>query len=141
WTAATAKNASSSFACRRNWNIIELSAIGREPRMSKANVKLQLIFDLDVAVPERLLELDHESLCKTFSEVLGTMVFQGLPTVAGKQLAKAGGSIVGHHHHLSATSLAPPPLDRDVLIAAAPHLTDDELDQLARNAHGRLPES
>lgn len=109
--------------------------------MSKANVKLQLIFDLDVAVPERLLELDHESLCKTFSEVLGTMVFQGLPTVAGKQLAKAGGSIVGHHHHLSATSLAPPPLDRDVLIAAAPHLTDDELDQLARNAHGRLPES
>lgn len=109
--------------------------------MSKANVKLQLTFDLDVAAPERLLELDHESLCKTFSEILGSMVFQGLPTVAGKQLAKAGASIAAHHYHLSATSLAARPLEREALIAAAPHLTDDELAQLARNAQGKLPET
>ncbi|THF62381.1 hypothetical protein E6C76_18875 [Pseudothauera nasutitermitis] len=109
--------------------------------MSKANVKLQLSFDLDIAVPERLLELDHESLCKTFSEVLGSMVFQGLPTVAGKQLAKAGGSIVAHHYHLSAGILGAPTLERDLLVAAAPHLTDEELEQLARRTQGKLPES
>ncbi|THF60661.1 hypothetical protein [Pseudothauera rhizosphaerae] len=109
--------------------------------MSKANVKLQLTFDLDIAAPERLLELDHEALCKTFSEMLGTMVVQGLPTIAGKQLAKAGASVVGHHCHLSATSLAARPLAREALVAAAPHLTDAELEQLARSAQGKLPEA
>ncbi len=109
--------------------------------MSKANVKLQLTFDLDVAAPERLLELDHESLCKTFSELLGAMVLQGLPTIAGKQLAKAGATVETHHAHLSAMALNARPLERDILVAAAPHLTDDELEQLSRKAQGKLPES
>lgn len=108
--------------------------------MSKANVKLQLTFDLDICVPERLLEQDHAALCRTLSEMLGSMVFQGMPTVTGKQLAKGGATLVGHHYHMSTAVLGAPTVARELLVAAAPHLTDDELEQLARKAHGRLPE-
>lgn len=108
--------------------------------MSKANIKLQLSFDLDIEAPERLLALAHEDLCKTFSEILGAMVFRGLPTVAGKQLAKAGARIAAHHHHLDVRSLSARALPREALIAAAPHLTDEELDKLAYQAQGKLPE-
>lgn len=106
--------------------------------MSKANVKLQLAFDFDLTVPASLLESTHDDLCKTLSELLGAMVFQGMPTVTSKQLGKAGISILTHHHHLNATEVGSGAVDREALIAAAPHLTDDELAKLARRAQGKV---
>lgn len=107
--------------------------------MRKTGVRLQVTFDFELAVPERLEGLDHETLCKTLDAVLGTTVTQGMPTVTAKQLARAGIDIVRHHHHIDARHLVAPDLDRTVLIAAAPHLTDAELEKLANQFAGKAP--
>jgi hypothetical protein len=57
-----------------------------------------------------------------------------MPTITGKQLAKVGAHIINHHHHLDAESLVAPVIDHAIMVAAAPHLTDDELSKLARQA-------
>ena len=46
--------------------------------MSVANVRLQLQFDLELAVPDSLATLDHAQLCKTLAGLLGPTVIQGL---------------------------------------------------------------
>lgn len=107
--------------------------------MSQANLKLRLTFDFELAVPPEQLAAEHEALCARLHETLGAMVIQGLPTIAGKQLAKAGIDITAHHHHLDAVNLSAPALPHATLAAAAPHLTDDELTLLARRASGKLP--
>lgn len=109
--------------------------------MSSANVRLKLHFDLDLAVPAQLSALDHERLCKAFATVLGATVIQGLPVIAGKQLGKAGITVVGSHHHLDAVSLVSRAVDRCQIIAVAPHLTDKEVDFLATKAAPKLPAS
>lgn len=109
--------------------------------MSNANVRLQLAFTFDLSVPASLAEQHHEDLCKALSELLGPMVFQGMPTVTAKQLGKAGVRVLAHHHHLAARELGAKPVERDALIAAAPHLTDDELLQLERRVRGKTPEA
>ncbi len=106
---------------------------------TKANVKLNITFNFELALPDALVDADHAALCRRLSELLGPMVLQGMPTVTAKRLGQVGGSIVAHHHHLDASSLAVPALAQELLIAAAPHLTDDELIQLARRAAGKLP--
>ena len=107
--------------------------------MSRSNLKLTVSFEFELEAPAPMLAESHEKLCKTVHDTLGAMVLQGMPTVTGKQLAKAGISIVAHHHHLDVvnTTAAPPP--RAALVAAAPHLTDHELSQLARRTSGRIP--
>ncbi len=107
---------------------------------SKANVKLSITFSFDLALPETLLDADHAALCRRLNDLLGPMVFQGMPTVTAKRLSQVGGSILAHHHHLDASNLTAPALDRELLIAAAPHLTNDELIQLARRAVAKLPD-
>lgn len=108
--------------------------------MSKANVRLQLAFTFDLSVPASLTEQHHDELCRALSELLGPMVFQGMPTVTAKQLGKAGVRILAHHHHLAARELGAKPIARDALIAAAPHLTDDELLQLEHRVRGKAPD-
>ncbi|MDR1229433.1 MAG: hypothetical protein LBK55_10570 [Azoarcus sp.] len=107
--------------------------------MPPANLKLHIIFEFDVAAPEALLSDDHTNLCRKFSDLLGPLVLQGMPKVTAAQLAKAGASLAGHHYHLDAKNLSAPRIERTVLAAAAPHLTDAELDDLARQASGKTP--
>lgn len=107
--------------------------------MSKANLRLRITFDFELAAPGALATSDHEALCREMHSLLGPLVFQGMPTVTAKQLAKAGAAILGHHHHLDVRNLAAPTIAREALIAAAPHLTDDELDQLGHRATAKAP--
>ena len=107
--------------------------------MSKANLRLHVAFEFEIAAPETLLAGDHAALCRRFSEVLGPLVLQGMPKITGNQLARANARLVGHHCHFDAVSLAAPPIARADLIAAAPHLTDEELDRLAHRAAAKAP--
>lgn len=107
--------------------------------MSKANLKLTVGFEFELEAPAAFLDGSHEKLCKAMQELLGAMVLQGMPTVTAKQLGKAGIAVVSHHHHLDVLNTAAAAIPREELVAAGPHLTDDELDQLARRSAGRVP--
>lgn len=107
--------------------------------MSKANLKLTVSFEFELEAPAAFVDGSHEKLCKAVQELLGAMVLQGMPTVTAKQLGKAGIAVVSHHHHLDVVNTAAAAAPREELIAAGPHLTDDELDQLARRSAGRVP--
>ena len=104
--------------------------------MSRTRVKLQISFDLELSVPEKLRGLDHQALCKVFHALLGMTVIQAVPKVIGKQLTKAGIELVGHHHHLNASHSDQAPIDRALLIAIAPHLDDAELGRLSHTLAG-----
>ncbi len=108
--------------------------------MSAANVRLQLQFDLELAVPDAMAALDHVQLCQTLAGLLGPTVIQGLPVIAGKQLAKAGASVVKHHHRLDAQVKGTAAgIEPSRIMDAAPHLTDAEVTTLAARAAARLP--
>lgn len=107
--------------------------------MSRANLKLTVGFEFELDAPPAFLEASHENLCKAVQDLLGAMVLQGMPTVTAKQLGKAGITVVSHHHHLDVLNTAAAPIPRAELVAAGPHLTDPELDQLARHSAGRAP--
>ena len=107
--------------------------------MTKPNIKLHVSFDFDLTVPEPWLQLDHDALCKALHEALGATVTQGMPTVSAKQLAKVGVSLLGHHHHLKAANLSAVRPPREALVAAAPHLTDPEIEQLGTKLAGKTP--
>lgn len=107
--------------------------------MSSPNVRLQLRFDLDLAVPQAIAGLDHGQLCQALATALGATVIQGLPSISAKQLGKAGVTLLGHHHHLDAKSLGGAAVDPKLVIQAAPHLTDEEVAQVAAKAAGKLP--
>jgi len=109
--------------------------------MSKPNLKLHVAFEFEIDAPEALLAHDHATLCKKLSDMLGALVLQGMPKVTATQLAKAGASLIGHHCHLDAKNLSLPAIDRAVMIAAAPHLTDEELGDLARQLAGKTPDN
>lgn len=107
--------------------------------MSKANLKLRVSFDFELTAPTELLQADHDALCRQLHEALGAMIFQGMPTITAKQLGRVGVEMLAHHHHLDAANLSAPAIARDALVAAAPHLTDAELDQLSRRAAAKAP--
>lgn len=107
--------------------------------MSKPNLKLTVSFEFELEAPAAFVDASHEKLCKAVQELLGAMVLQGMPTVTAKQLAKAGVAVLSHHHHLDVLNTAVASVPRAELVAAGPHLTDDELDQLARRSAGRVP--
>lgn len=107
--------------------------------MSAANVRLQLQFDLELIAPDSVTALDHARLCQKLAELLGPTVIQGLPVIAGKQLAKAGLRVVKHHHRLDAQARAVARIEPARIVEAAPHLTDAEVATLAARAAARLP--
>lgn len=107
--------------------------------MSQPDLKLNITFEFELSAPNGLLELGHENLCKAMHDLLGPMVLQGMPTVTAKQLGKAGVSVLSHHHHLDVANTAAATIPRAEYVAAGPHLTDDELLQLARRTSGKLP--
>ncbi|MDR2032423.1 MAG: hypothetical protein LBP86_09300 [Azoarcus sp.] len=107
--------------------------------MSKANLRLHVVFEFEVAAPAALLEGDHAALCRRFSEILGPLALHGMPKITASQLAKANAHLVDHHCHFDAVDLSAPTIARADLVAAAPHLTDEELDRLARRAASRAP--
>jgi hypothetical protein len=107
--------------------------------MPSPNVKLKLQFELELTVPEILGKLDHAQLCKALGNALGPMVIQGLPTISAKQLGKVGIQMCAHHHHLDALNMRTPPVDPAQVVAVAPHLTDEEVEQVARRASGKMP--
>ena len=107
--------------------------------MSVANVSLLLPFDLELAVTDSLVALDHAQLCKTLAGLLGPTVIQGLPVIAGKQLAKAEMRVLKHHHRLEAEVKTAARVEPSRIVDAAPHLTDAEVATLAVRAAARLP--
>jgi hypothetical protein len=107
--------------------------------MSRSNLKLSLAFDFELKAPETMLQGDHEALCRALNDILGAMVLQGMPTITAKQLAKADIAVVAHHHRVEVANTAAAAIPREALIAAAPHLTDRELTELAHRLHGKLP--
>lgn len=107
--------------------------------MSRANLKLTATFEFELEAPPAFIEASHEKLCRDVQEQLGTMVLQGMPTVTAKQLGKAGINLLSHHHHIDVLNTAAAPVPREALVAAGPHLTDDELEQFARRTAGRIP--
>ena len=110
--------------------------------MSAANVRLQLQFDLELAVPASVAALDHARLCQKLAELLGPTVIQGLPVIAGKQLAKAEVRVVKHHHRLDAVARAVARIEPARIVEAAPHLTDAEVERVSVGDSGRfLPEA
>lgn len=106
--------------------------------MSKPNAKLRITFDFEVKLPDTVLHDDHEAFHKAVQALLGSMVFQGMPTVTGKQLAKEGGRLCTHSYRLDVTNLRVPSLPREHLVMAAPHLTDEELERLERQISGKV---
>lgn len=111
--------------------------------MKPTNLRLQLQFDLQLVVPEEILAGSPEEMRIRLSEALGAMVLQGLPTIAAKQLARTGIELARHEHALQ---VVPVPqavtVSLEDLVAAAPHLTDDELIQLtARLKNGLLSDA
>jgi hypothetical protein len=111
------------------------------PKMKPPAVRLQLSFDFQLSVPEGLASAEADVLQRTLTEALGTMVLQGLPTIAAKQLARSGIAIEQHSHEVAVSARAPAvEIDRALLVSAAPHLTDDELRRLAGRVVGKLPD-
>ena len=109
--------------------------------MPKANAKLRITFDFDVELPESVLSEENAVFQQAVETMLGSMVLQGMPAVTGKQLEKAGGKLCAHTYRLDAMNLQVPQVSRETLVAAAPHLMDAELDQLARRIAGKLPDA
>lgn len=107
--------------------------------MSRPDLKLNISFEFELSAPPELLELNQEQLCKAMHDALGAMVLQGMPTITARQLGKAGISVRSHHHHLDVVNTAVAAIPREEFVAAAPHLTDDELVQLAQRTNGKLP--
>ena len=107
--------------------------------MSKPNARLTLEFALDLRVPDAMTAHDHGALCQELCEMLGATVLKGLPAISTKQLAKAGVSLLGHHHHATVENLAAPALDAATVARVTAHLTDDEIAQLCRSAAAQAP--
>lgn len=107
--------------------------------MPPPNLKLTVAFEFDLEAPPAFTDASHEKLCRAVQDLLGTMVLQGMPTITAKQLAKAGITLLSHHHHLDVLNTAAAPVPREALIAAGPHLTNDELEQFSRRTAGRIP--
>ncbi|MBL8438620.1 MAG: hypothetical protein JNM61_10515 [Zoogloeaceae bacterium] len=107
--------------------------------MKKANLRLQIHFDFALHAPDALLNLDHADLCKKIATLLGPAVAQGMPTVSAKQLDRAQIALLEHHHHLDVTHLVPAAIPVEQVVAAAPHLTDDEAAGVARRAGSKAP--
>jgi len=108
--------------------------------MSKANLKLRVAFEFEIDAPKALLAHDHAALRHKLNDILGPLVLQGMPKVTAAQLAKVGASLIRHHCHLEAQNLCLPAIDRAGMIAAAPHLTDAELDELAQQVKDKTTE-
>lgn len=107
--------------------------------MSRANLKLTVSFEFELDAPDALLARSQDQLLAAVQEMLGAMVLQGMPTVTTKQLAKAGVGVLAHRAELDVINTIVAQAPREALIAAAPHLTDGELGQLARRTGGKVP--
>jgi len=107
--------------------------------MSRPNLTLSVAFEFELSAANELHELGHEELCKAMHDLLGAMVLQGMPTITAKQLGKAGVTVLSHRHHLDVANAAAAAIPRAEYVAAGPHLTDDELLQLAHRTRGKLP--
>jgi len=96
--------------------------------MSKAT--LHLTYTIALEIPAALEKVPAEDLAKTLDGLLGEPVHQGLKAVVAKRLAGAGVRVTALSHRAKVErerravgTLIP----RAQLIAAAPHLTDEEL--------------
>jgi hypothetical protein len=107
--------------------------------MSDANARLHISFDFELSLPEGMLNLDEQALANALQAMLGSTVFNGMPTVTGKQLNKGGVTIVKHRHLCQAKPLGQATLPIEAVIAAAPHLTDAEIAKVAIAAAQKLP--
>jgi len=107
--------------------------------MSNPNARLHIAFDFDLVLPDSMLELDEQALMAALQGMLGPTVFNGMPTVSGKQLTKGGVTLVKHAHSCQANRVGQASLPLEAVIAAAPHLTDQEVAKVAVTALQKLP--
>lgn len=108
--------------------------------MSTANARLHVAFEFELKVPDDLLELDEQALANALQAMLGSTVLNGMPTVTGKQLTKAGVTLLKHRHVCQARALGQPNVPAESVMAAAPHLTDAEVAKVTITAAHKLPE-
>lgn len=109
--------------------------------MTQSNARLLVHFEFDLEAPPALAGLDVPGLQQALIDALGATVFNGMPTVSTKQLAKADVRVVGHRCRVEAESTAAQRIDPVLMASVAPHLTDDEVQQLCQRAAAKAPAS
>ncbi|QID17998.1 hypothetical protein G3580_10305 [Nitrogeniibacter mangrovi] len=107
--------------------------------MPNGNAHLRITFDFELSIPDALNQRDERALLEAMRQILGNTVFNGMPTVTAKQLAKAGVGLAGHDCRCELERTGQAEIPADTVIAAAPHLTDEELVTVARQAAAKLP--
>ncbi|MFC4486431.1 hypothetical protein [Tepidiphilus baoligensis] len=96
----------------------------------KDTSRLILTYTLEVSLPEPLQKMPRADLARVVDGLLGDVVHQGLKAVASKRLQ--GGGIMVHklQHRVDVERPRREPgkmLPKELLVRAAPHLTDEEL--------------
>lgn len=106
-----------------------------------SHARLVLTYTLTIELPEPLTRVPQEDLRKTLDALLGDPVHHGLRAVVAKRLAGAGVKVVRMSHH-AAVELPKrevgKTIPKSVLVAAAPHLTDQELAEVEAEV-GQMP--
>ncbi|KAA3655351.1 MAG: hypothetical protein DWQ11_02110 [Proteobacteria bacterium] len=107
--------------------------------MTQSNARLLVHFEFDLEAPEALAGLDLPGLQQKLVEALGATVFNGMPTVTTKQLAKADVRVLAHRYRVEAEATSAQAIDPGLLAALAPHLTDEEVRQVCQRAAAKAP--
>lgn len=107
--------------------------------MPREHEKFQLTFEFEVNVSKGAHPTDRALLRARFQEILGSVVFDGMRNIVGKRLEQVGMSLETYTHELKLLNAkAPgPKIAREAIIAAAPHLTDAEIEQLMAEVSAR----
>ncbi len=107
--------------------------------MTNANARLRITFDFDLNVPQALAQGNDDALVDSLRKILGNTVFNGMPTVTGKQLAKSEVSVVTHSCQCEVKRIGLASVEKAAVREAAPHLTDEELEKAGILAAQKLP--
>lgn len=107
--------------------------------MTQSNARLLVHFEFDLAAPSALTGLDIPGLQQALIEALGATVFNGMPTVSAKQLAKADVQVLAHRCRVEVEATAAKRIDPVLMGSVAPHLTDDEVLQVCQRAAAKAP--
>lgn len=105
------------------------------------NAQLRISFEFDLTVSDEVLDCDDATLLARLRQILGATVFDGMPTVTRKQLAKAQIALQAHRSQCDVRRLGATLIPAAAIASVAPHLTDDEIDRVARQAAAKLPET
>jgi len=107
----------------------------------KDTSRLILTYTMEVSLPEPLQKMPRADLARIVDGLLGDVVHQGLKAVATKRLQGSGIMIHKMQHHVDVERPRREPgqtIPKELLVRAAPHLTDEELAELEARV-GNVP--